>query len=78
MALHSDNSIFVTGHDTESTLALLLVIVELALALGKLLVVLLPLILTKLKFVNFGRRTLSALSFAAVLPEISPPLPLRI
>jgi hypothetical protein len=78
MALHSDSCIFVSGHDSESTLALLLVVVELAFALGKLLIVLFPRILTKLGFVFSGRITLPALTFAVVLPEISPPLPLRV
>src|SRR5579862_2153746 len=63
MVFHSDNCIFVSGNDNESTLALVLLIVELAFALGKLLVVLLPRFFTKLNFVYFGQLTLPTLSF---------------
>ena len=78
MALHSDNCIFASGQDNESTLALLLLIVELTFALGKLLVVLLPRFLTKLMLVDTELLTLPKPNFAVVLADISPPLPLRI
>lgn len=78
MAIHSDSCIFVSGDDNESTLALLLLVVELAFALGKLVVILIPHILTKLSLVYSGRLTLPMENFTVVPPDISPPLPLRI
>jgi hypothetical protein len=78
IALHSNNCIFVSGNDTESSLALLLLVVELAFALGKQPIVFLPRVLKKLTLGYSDRLTMSALSFATVPPEISPPLPLRI
>ena len=78
MALHSDNCIFASGQDNESTLALLLLVVELCFALGKLVVVLLPRFLTKLMLVDSELLALLKPNFAVVLPDISPPLPLRI
>ena len=78
MALHSDSCIFISGHDNESTLALILLVIELAFALGKLLVVLLPRILSELCLIYSGRFTLPRGTFTTVLPYISPPLPLRI
>jgi len=79
IALHSNNCIFVSGHDTESTVALLLLIVELAFALGTLSMVVVPHVLIKtLTLISSNRLTLSSMSFVFVMPEISPPLPLRI
>ncbi|HEX4002875.1 MAG TPA: hypothetical protein VHX36_09505 [Candidatus Acidoferrales bacterium] len=80
IALHLNGSIFQNGHDTESTLALLLLLLELSFALGRLLVGLLTRVLKKLNLVYFcsERLTASALNFPLVLPEISPPLSLRI
>jgi hypothetical protein len=78
IALHSNNCIFVSGNDMESTLALLLLLVELAFALGKLLAVLVRTVLKKLILVYSDRLAGPTLNFAIVLPEISPPTPLRI
>jgi hypothetical protein len=78
MIVHSDGCIFVSGHDTESTLALLVLIVELAFALGKLLFILLPGVLKKLSLVSVTRLALPILTFALILPDASPPLRLRI
>jgi len=78
LVLHSNNCIFFSGSDNESTLALLLLVMELAFALGRQLVVLLPRALKKLSLVYSNRLALPALIFATVVPEISPPVPLRI
>lgn len=80
IALHFNGSIFQNGYDTESTLAVLLLLLELSFAVGRLLVALLPRIIKQLNLVCIcsDRLTLPATIFAIVLPEISPPLPLRI
>ena len=80
MVLHLHGSIFKHGCDTGSTLALLLLLLELSFALGRLAVALLALVLKQLSccYFNLDRLTLPALNFAIVLPEVSPPLPLRI
>ena len=77
-ALHSDNCIFVSGSDTESTVALLLLLLELVFTLGKLLVVLVPGGLNELGVVCSDRPAVLGPNVSAVLTEISPPLPLRI
>ena len=78
-AIHWDGTIFQNGFDTESTLALLLLLLELSFALGRLLIALLSRVLKKLSLsFNFDRFALPALNIAIVLPEISPPLSLRI
>ena len=77
-ALHSDNCIFASGQDNESTLALLLLVVELTFALGRLLVILLPRFLTKLALVDSELLALPKLAFKVILPDISPPILLRI
>lgn len=80
IALHSNGAIFQRGYDTESTLALLLLLLELSFAIGRLLVALLPCVLERLNLVCFysDRHSLLATNFGIVLPEISPPLFLRI
>ena len=80
MALRFNGSIFQSGYDTESTLALLLLVLELSFAIGRLLVVLLPRVLRSLIQVYFcsDYLTLSAPNFEVVPAGISPPLPLRI
>ena len=78
MAIHWNGTIFQSGFDTESTVAFLLLLLELAYALARLLVVLLPSVLRSLNFVYFDRFAICTLNFATVLPEISPPLSLRI
>jgi len=80
MALRFNGSIFQNGYDTESTLAVLLLLLELSFAIGRLLVALLPRVLKNLIRVYFCSEylTLSAPNFEIVPPEISPPLSLRI
>jgi hypothetical protein len=77
-AIHWDGSIFQTGFDTESTVAVLLLLLELAYGIAQLLVVLLPPAFRGLSFVYFEQFEFRSLSFATVLPEISPPRLLRI
>lgn len=77
-AIHWNGTIFQTGFDTESTVAVLLLLLELAYGLAQLLAVLLPPVLTRLGFVYFEQLEFRSLNFATVLPDISPPLHLRI
>lgn len=79
-AIHWNGSVFQSGFDTESTVAVLLLLLELSLSFGRLLVVLLPRVLKNLGLFsfNFSRVALPALNIGIVLPEISPPLSLRI
>jgi hypothetical protein len=79
-ALHWNGTIFQNGFDTDATLILLLLLLELSFVLGRLLIALLPGVLNRLSLVsfNFDRFALAALNISVVLPEISPPLSLRI
>ena len=77
-ALHSNGCIFVSGSDAESTVALLLLALELVFTLGKLLVALMPGGLNELGLVCSDRVARLALSVSTAVTEISPPLPLRI
>ena len=77
-AIHWNGNIFQTGYDTESTVAVLLLLLELAYWIAKTFVVLFRLGLEKSSLVRLVRLTLPASDFATALPEIPPPLPLRI
>jgi hypothetical protein len=77
-AIHWNDTIFQSGFDTESTVAILLLLLELAYGLARLLVVLLPSVLRTLSFIYFDRFAVCTLNFGTVLPAISPPLSLRI
>jgi hypothetical protein len=77
-AIHWNGTIFQSGFDTESTVAILLLLLELAYGLARLVLVILPPVLRRLSFVYFDRLALRSLNFGPILPEISPPLPLRI
>jgi hypothetical protein len=76
--LHSDGSIFVSGHDMESTLALVLVVIELSFAVARLLALVLPTIFLRLGIVVTGRVVPADSRFSDPLPAISPPTLLRI
>lgn len=78
MVFHSDNSIFVGGHDTPSTLIFVLLLVELSFAIARLLAVVRPAVLRRVGIVASDRLTPRSESVASVLPTISPPVPLRI
>lgn len=82
IGVHSTGNIFRTGHDRETTLALLLLLVELATALGDFLVVLLAGFVEKEPAIR-SRDPLTGLSefkkvFSVPLSGYSPPVPLRI
>lgn len=77
-AIHWNGTIFQSGFDTESMVAVLLLLLELAYGLARLLGVLLPSVLRTLSFGYFDRFAVRTLNFGTVLPEISPPLSLRI
>jgi hypothetical protein len=78
MTFHSSNNIFLTGQDNESTVAVLLLLLELAFAVASLFVLLLSGALEKECFVTLHRPLRFTPGFANPLPELSPPLPLRI
>lgn len=77
-AIHWNGTIFQSGFDTESTIAIILLLVELAYGLARLVLVILPPVLRRLSFVYFDRLAVQTLNFGTILPETSPPLPLRI
>jgi hypothetical protein len=78
MAIDWNESILTTGYDTESTVAVIALLLVLALALARLLAVFLPAIISTdhLGASPSPLKSLSSLFFA--VPEASPPLPLRI
>lgn len=77
--LHWNGSIFVTGHDTESTVAFLLLLIELSVAIARSLVIILRGVLGRLG-VAFCSNRVAEIGFVlpSILPTISPPVPLRI
>jgi hypothetical protein len=75
---HSDDSIFASGHDIDSTLAFVLLVVALSLVIARLLAVVRPAVLRRVGIVASDRLTPRFESIASVLPTISPPVPLRI
>lgn len=78
MLFRSDNSIFASGRDTESTLALVLLLIELSFAIARLLVSVAPVILQRVEIVRSRHVALRSSIVASVAPTISPPVPLRI
>jgi hypothetical protein len=78
IVVHSNDNIFNEGYDTESAVALLLLVLELVLLLPRFLVLLLPNILKKEQFLTSDRRSGSSPHFNILLPELYLPLPLRI
>ncbi len=78
MALDSNDSIFLTGKDMESSLGVLVVVLGLALAVASVLILLPSGILEKERLVPAHRLMKSASSLVFPIPELSPPLPLRI
>jgi hypothetical protein len=77
-AFHSTENIFQTGQDRESTLAVLLLLVELAVALAGLLVVLLSSLVEKERVTTLHGLSGFTKHCAIPLPASSPPGPLRI
>jgi hypothetical protein len=79
LLLHWDNSIFLTGHDTESTLAFLLLLIELSFAIAKLVALVLAAVFQRLGIIALSNRIPAISSiFSGILPVISPPVSLRI
>ena len=79
MLLHWDNSIFLSGHDTESTLAFVLLLIELSFAIAKFLAVLLRAIFESLGIISSANCiSFASPIFSEVPPVASPPIPLRI
>jgi hypothetical protein len=78
MALNSNDNIFQTGQDNETTIALLLLFLELGFALAILFVLFLSSTMEKGRAVTLHRLLKFVPSIAVPLPELSPPLPLRV
>ena len=78
IAFHSQDCIFISGRDMESTLAVVLLVLALAFALARLLFVILPGILEKeCRFISH-RLPLSPPGLVTVIFEPYPLIPLRI
>jgi hypothetical protein len=76
IGFHSDDSIFLTGDDTESTLVVLLLLLEFACLVAKLIVVLLPSVVSRVHAIS-PHPILRSMPELFVL-EASSPIPLRI
>lgn len=77
--LHWNSSIFLTGHDTESSLAFLLLLIELSFAIAKLLAFVLSAVLQRLGIIFSSNRIVAIRPiFSQILPATSPPVLLRI
>jgi hypothetical protein len=74
IAADSNNSIFATGHDRETTLAVILLLLELAFAVANLLIVFVSRSLEKERLIILHRYLRFAPSSIIPLPETSPPL----
>lgn len=77
-AVHCHGNIFTTGHDTESAIAVLVLLLELAISLASVLVFLCANLQLKGLLETEHLRLTSDLGFDFVIPEGSPPIPLRI
>jgi hypothetical protein len=77
-AVGSDNNIFLTGYDTESTLAVVMLLLELALSLASLLILFCPSIRVNERVVTKHLRLSSDFGFRITILDTSPPVPLRI
>ena len=75
LLLHWDSSIFLTGHDTESSLAFLLLLIELSFAIAKLLAFVLATVLRRLGIISCPN-LIAAIKPALLqtLPATSPPV----
>jgi len=75
---HSTDCIFLSGHDMETSVALLLIVIELTIASIKLVAAFLPRLLARLVSIESDHFALCSFVFAPVSPAASPPLALRI
>src|ERR1700682_3936180 len=78
IAFHSQDCIFISGRDMESTFAVVLLVLALAFALARLLFIILPGILEKECLFVSRRLLLSSPGLVIVLFEPYPLLPLRV
>jgi hypothetical protein len=78
LALGWDNSIFMTGHDTETTLAVIILLLELIIALARILRSFSPDVEVMELIVSKHTRLISESGLSIVIPDTSPPVPLRI
>ena len=78
IALHSPDCIFVNGYDTESTIALVLLLVELVFAVAKLLALLPSQVFAKAAQIQSRPSIFLSAASTAIVVDLSPPLSLRI
>ncbi len=74
---HSTDCVFLSGHDMETSVALLLIVIELTIASIRFVVAFLPQLLERLVLIESGK-SFGELVFAVVSPAASPPLALRV
>ena len=77
-ALNSHDNVFSTGYDGESTLAIIVLLLELVLSLASLLVFFLPNVQLKERVDTEHPCLTSASGFRVSIPDFSPSVPLRI
>ena len=77
-ALDWNEGLFTTGYDTESIVAVIALLLTLSLMLAKLMAVFLPARITNEPIVASRSSEKREHSFVFAIPEVSPPLPLRI
>lgn len=78
MAIHWNESIFTTGHDMESTIVLIALLLALAFSLSRFLAVFLSAPLSAEPTLASSSSEQPVFGFVFVVPEASPPLSLRI
>ena len=78
LAIGWNDTIFSTGYDTESTLAVVMLLVELVLALGTAVAFVLSDVHLTEPLVTKHRLLVFEVDFGNLLPYLSPPVPLRI
>jgi hypothetical protein len=74
----SSDSIFATGSDMETTLALLFILVELSLLSLRLAARFLPALMSRMVDCGSGIAAMASFQFSVVAPTTSPPMALRI
>jgi hypothetical protein len=77
-ALDCHDNLFSTGYDGETTLTVVVLLLELVLSLASLLVFLCPNMQLKERIIEEYQRLTSDSGFRIIVPDVSPPVPLRI
>jgi hypothetical protein len=77
-ALHCHDTILSTGQDGESTVAVVVLLLELVLSLTSLLIFLCPNLELKGRLDTEFRTLTTNIEFGFTIPELSPPVPVRI